>query len=174
MGPHEGPTLQYRRIEGLERDPLVSAFSQHPLIMQIHEHYYGDLVSARRPILMNKPAGRSTPLPWHQDVPTGPRSLAPGTPIVNIWTAIDTADESNGCMRMVPSSHKHGILNAGSFTSEENVAKYCTEDAIVPIPVPAGHAVMFNNCTLHSSGVNTTADRNRRAMVIRPLFDMSR
>ena len=56
----------------------------------------------------------------------------------------------------------------------QNVAKYCTEDAIVPIPVPAGHAVMFNNCTLHSSGVNTTADRNRRAMVIRPLFDMSR
>ena len=150
MGPHQGATLQYRRIEGLERDPLVEAFSLHPLIMQIHEHYYGDLVSFRRPIMMNKPAGRSTPLPWHQDVPTGPRSLATGTPIVNIWTAINSADESNGCMRMVPGSHKHGILNAGestalsplplifsykyekslcgagSFTSDENVAKFCT------------------------------------------------
>ena len=48
------------------------------------------------------------------------------------------------------------------------------EDTIVPIPVPAGHAVMFNNCTLHSSGVNHTKDSSRRAIVIRPVFDMSR
>ena len=174
MGPWEGASTEYRRIEGLECDPLVAAFSQHPLVTQIHARYYGDTVRARRPIMMNKPAGRSTPLPWHQDVPTGPRCLPPGTPIVNIWTAIDDADEETGCMLMVPGSHKHGILNAGSFTSDANVAKFCTPDAVVPVPVKAGHSVMFNNLTLHSSGVNSSAGRNRRAMVIRPLFDMTR
>ena len=71
MGPWEGASTEYRRIEGLECDPLVAAFSQHPLVTQIHARYYGDTVRARRPIMMNKPAGRSTPLPWHQ-VSSGP------------------------------------------------------------------------------------------------------
>jgi ectoine hydroxylase-related dioxygenase (phytanoyl-CoA dioxygenase family) len=41
----------------------------------------------------------------------------PGTPIVTIWTAIDAATVESGCMEMVPGVHKHGILNAGNFTS---------------------------------------------------------
>jgi hypothetical protein len=89
-------------------------------------------VQRRRPVMMNKPAGKSTPLvrhllrdatedarraanttpslpsylharkPWHQDVPVGPRCLPTDTPIATIWTAIDAADPDNGCMDMVP------------------------------------------------------------------------
>jgi hypothetical protein len=114
---------------------------------QIYDRYYGDTVKRRRPVFMNKPAKKSTPLPWrathgathgplpplvaarilcphgvevawaaqmiwpveltaeggsrHQDVPTGPRCLPPGTPIVTIWTAIDAATAATGCMQMV-------------------------------------------------------------------------
>jgi phytanoyl-CoA hydroxylase len=171
MGVHQGPTRDYRRIEGLEHEPLVAAFLAHPLIDQIFNRYYGDTVQRRRPVMMNKPAGKSTPLPWHQDVPVGPRCLPTDTPIATIWTAIDAADPDNGCMDMVPGSHKHGILNAGNFTSAENVAKYAHPDRVCAVQVPAGHAVMFNNCMLHSSGANASA-RARRAIVVRPIFDM--
>jgi hypothetical protein len=102
MGVHQGPTRDYRRIEGLEHEPLVAAFLAHPLIDQIFNRYYGDTVQRRRPVMMNKPAGKSTPLPWHQDVPVGPRCLPTDTPIATIWTAIDAADPDNGCMDMVP------------------------------------------------------------------------
>ena len=44
MGVHQGPTRDYRRIEGLEHEPLVAAFLAHPLIDQIFNRYYGDTV----------------------------------------------------------------------------------------------------------------------------------
>ena len=43
---------------------------------------------------------------WHQDAPYWP-VLKPETP-VTAWIALDDVDESNGCMWMVPGSHKWG------------------------------------------------------------------
>eukprot|EP01047_Picozoa_sp_COSAG01_P056112 COSAG01_NODE_6325_length_3734_cov_3.565062_2_plen_118_part_00 len=48
MAPFAGPTRGYRRIEGLERDPLVAAFLAHPLVGEIYGRYYGDTVLRRR------------------------------------------------------------------------------------------------------------------------------
>ena len=63
MKPYAGPTLDYRRIEGLDADPLVAAFMHDPLLAQIYSRYYGELAYGKKVVLMNKPVGKSTPLP---------------------------------------------------------------------------------------------------------------
>src|SRR5438034_383879 len=53
-----------------------------------------------------KPAKHGGVNNWHQDAPYWP-VLKPATP-VTAWVALDDVDESNGCMWMVPGSHKWG------------------------------------------------------------------
>ena len=103
---HKGTTLQYRKIMGLEQDPVYLAYMQHPLFRQITRRYIGEDVSIFRAMFMNKPAEKGTILPWHQDVGVG---WGVGyNPTITVWTAIDPAMVANGCMQIVPGSHKRG------------------------------------------------------------------
>ena len=53
---HKGTTLQYRKIMGLEQDPVYLAYMQHPLFRQITRCHIGEDVSIFRAMFMNKPA----------------------------------------------------------------------------------------------------------------------
>ena len=65
---HKGRTLNYRKIQLLERDPVFLAYMQLPIFAEAAKHFYGDEpVAAFRAMFMNKPAGQGTVLPLHQD-----------------------------------------------------------------------------------------------------------
>jgi phytanoyl-CoA hydroxylase len=162
IGPSEH-TLNYRRLDELHNDPLYLDYMQHPVFRQLTRHYIGDDVSIFRSMFMNKPANRGTVLPWHQDVGEG--WGLDTTPATTVWTAIDDATVESGCMQIVPGSHKHGILNAKHFTSEEDQARYCTPDKVMDLEMRAGEAVLINNLMIHRSGVNIT-DNPRRALSV--------
>ena len=51
-----------------------------------------------------KPPGYGGVTSWHQDAPLWP-IIRPMTP-VSAWIALDDAEEENGCMWMVPGSHR--------------------------------------------------------------------
>ena len=162
----EGPSehsLNYRRIDELHNDPLYLSYMQHPVFRQLTRHYIGENVSIFRSMFMNKPANKGTVLPWHQDVGVG--WGIDTNPTTTVWTALDDATVETGCMQIVPGSHKHGILNEGHYTSEEDQEKYCTADKIMDLEMPAGEAVLIHNLLIHRSGVNTT-DNPRRALSV--------
>src|SRR5262245_31465839 len=62
-----GPSLEYRKIEKLERDPRVRAWIENPVFERIARAVIGEEVVLYRAILMTKGARGGTPLPWHQD-----------------------------------------------------------------------------------------------------------
>jgi len=121
-----------------------------------------------------KPARHGGVNNWHQDAPYWP-VIKPETP-VTAWVALDEVDEENGCMWMVPGSHKWGnhikflesnpletFPNLSSFTppndSEINVVKQ------IPWPVKLGHVSFHHSMTWHGSGKNTSS-RPRRAIAL--------
>ena len=65
----KGATLNYRKIQDLEHDPLFMEYMQRPIFREICARSYGDDVpiACFRAMFMNKPARRGTFLPWHQD-----------------------------------------------------------------------------------------------------------
>jgi len=160
---HKGATLAYRRITGLEQDPLFLTYMQYPLFRQITRRYIGEDVSIFRAMFMNKPAHQGTKLPWHQDVGKG--WGVDTTPTITVWTALDDATLENACMQLVPGSHKLGILNEGHYTSEEDQAKHILPEDIIDLEAKAGEAILLNNLTLHRSDVNPT-DLPRRALSV--------
>ena len=156
---HKGATLHYRRITGLEQDPLFLAYIQHPLIRAITRRHIGEDVSIFRAMFMNKPAQKGTVLPWHQDVGEG--WGLDRNPIITVWTALDDATAANGCMQIVPGSHKLGVVNPQHFIAEADQAKYIQENEVVDLEVAAGEAILLHNFLFHRSGVNRTSNPRR-------------
>ena len=66
---HIEATLAYRKVQGLESDPLFLDVIRRPLFREICGRHYGNhaSISIFRAMMMNKPAGKGTYLPWHQD-----------------------------------------------------------------------------------------------------------
>jgi polysaccharide pyruvyl transferase WcaK-like protein len=155
-------TLAYRKIQGLERDPWFRALLQRPLFRDICAHEYGAhaAISIFRAMVMNKPAGQGTVLPWHQD--GGDVWKLDRDPVVTVWVALDPATRENGCMQIVPGTHRLGVLSRfGSTISDLNVARHCPAGAVEYLEVQAGEAVLLHNWLLHRSGVNPTSAPRR-------------
>lgn len=150
-------TILYRKIQGLETDELFSRLVKLPLFQEISAHEYGAhaAVSIFRAMIMNKPAGQGTILPWHQD--GGDVWALDRDPLVTIWIALDPATRANGCVEVIPGSHRLGLLSTfGSTVQEEDVERHCPAESVFPLEVEAGHAVLLHNWLIHRSGVNPT------------------
>lgn len=148
-------THRYRKIQGLQHDALYSRLLRLPLFAEIAARHYGRhaSVSIFRAMVMNKPAGQGTYLPWHQD--GGDVWKLDRDPLVTIWVALDPATRANGCLEVVPGTHRLGLLTTyGSTVRDEDVARHCPAERVLPLEVEAGHALLLHNWLIHRSGIN--------------------
>ncbi len=156
----KGKTLNYRKIEQLETDPVFREYMTLPVFEEIARHIYGDIaIAAFRAMFMNKPAGKGTVLPLHQD---RWRALD-RDPLITIYTALDAATEDNGCVEIIPRTH-HTLLNprhGSGFLTPEMAAAYDNDPRRIPLTLEAGEVVLMHNWMLHSSGVNRTSEPRR-------------
>lgn len=109
-----------------------------------------------------KPPQARTELPWHQD--NGYTPLVPEE-YVTCWLALDDADLDNGCLWVIPGSHRNGTLPHHAGAGPFRVGHDGDESEGVPVPVPRGSVLVFSSLIMHRSGPNTT-DRHRRAWII--------
>ncbi len=159
-------TLAYRKVQGLEADPLMRRLIEHPLFREICAHQYGRHagISIFRAMMMNKPAEKGTHLPWHQDA--GDVWKLDRDPLVTIWIALDDATPMNGCMQAVPGTHRLGLLSRhGSTLSAQDAATYCPDSEVVHLDIPAGEALLLHNWLIHRSDINHTSQA-RRAITV--------
>jgi phytanoyl-CoA hydroxylase len=159
-----GPSLNYRKIEKLEQDPLFLAWIENPLFARIARALVGDAVALYRAVLFTKAARGGTVLPWHQD---GGRFWGlDRDPILQIWTALDDAPPAAGCVEVLPGSHRAGLATPlGGVVPEALVKARGAEADAVALPAGAGEAVLIHNHLWHRSGVNATG-APRRAFTV--------
>jgi phytanoyl-CoA hydroxylase len=159
-------SLAYRKVQGLESDPLVLEFIRRDLFREICARHYGNhaSVSIFRVMLMNKPAGKGTYLPWHQDA--GDVWKLDRDPLVTLWVSLDPSTRMNGCLQVIPGSHRLGLLSKnGSTISPAHAQLYCPDEAIEYLELKPGEALLLHNWLLHRSDVNRT-DTPRRALSV--------
>lgn len=81
---------------------------------------------------------------------------------MTIWLALDPAARTNGCVEVIPGSHRLGLLSAhGSTLAEEDVRRHCPPERAFSLEVEAGHAVLMHNWLIHRSGVNPSSQPRR-------------
>jgi ectoine hydroxylase-related dioxygenase (phytanoyl-CoA dioxygenase family) len=161
----KGATRNYRKIQNLEFDPFFLRYMQQPLFREICDRVYGadTPISVFRAMFMNKPAGRGTFLPFHQDrwqhLDKDPR--------VTVYTAVDPATKENGCVQIIPRSHGELInpSHGSGFLTEEQAQACCPPGKRVFLELEAGEVALLHNWTLHGSDVNRS-EQSRRAFSV--------
>ena len=154
---HKASTRHYRKIQDLELDPLFLDYMRHPVARELCARTYGPdtPIASYRAMFMNKPAGSGTFLPWHQDRWTH----LDRDPLLTLWTALDPATAANGCVQVLPSSHRMGLINPehpSGFLTDEQSAAVVEEVSPMHLELDAGEAVLLHNWLLHSSDTNHT------------------
>jgi len=106
---------------------------------------------------------------WHQDeyfILTRDQSL------VGVWMALDDAKQDNGCLWVIPGSHKEGFIRRRKENNNQEFADLdvadignYTPDDFVKAEVTKGSARIFHGYLLHISLSNKTTDSYRRALV---------
>lgn len=146
---------------------VVARSLSHPRIVDVLTQVIGPNVKAAQSMLFVKAEGRPGQ-PWHQDeffIPTRDRSLTA------VWIALDDATVENGCLWVIPGSHRRGVLYPDR--EQEDPRFDCSIEAYdfpydegdaVPVEVPAGSAVIFNGYLLHRSLPNSGRHGYRRAL----------
>jgi phytanoyl-CoA hydroxylase len=148
--------------------PVMRDLARHPAAVRALTEVIGPNVKMMQSMLFIKSEGKPGQA-WHQDethIPTRDRSLTA------VWVALDDATVENGCLWVIPGSHRAGVLYPDR--EQDDVRFDCTREAYgfhyreqdaVPVEVPAGAAVVFDGYLLHRSLPNSGRHGMRRALV---------
>ena len=112
--------------------------------------------------------GRATP--WHSDAGYWKGRFDVFTGIITVWLAIDRSDEGNGCMRVIPGTHRtpdgeYVPVDGGANTFDTEIAGVDEQKAVYFELDP-------NECSLHDSRLihgakANTSDRRRTGYTMR-------
>ncbi|MDX6202944.1 MAG: phytanoyl-CoA hydroxylase [Frankiales bacterium] len=139
----------------------------NPRIVDCLVAVIGPNVKAMQSMLFIKSEGKPGQA-WHQDeyfIPTRDRSLT------GVWIALDDATIENGCLWVLPGSHRRGVLYPARDQDDPrfdcSIEAYdfpYSPDQSLPVEIPAGTAVFFNGYLLHRSLQNSGRHGYRRAL----------
>ena len=113
-----------------------------------------------------RPAG--SPFPWHQESPYWALGAEQLEGLVSVLLYLDDATRKNGCLWVIPKSHKHGVLpcleNRGVLGRLYTDVDRFEGEAGIPIEAPAGSVLYFHRDLVHGSQSNRSK-KNRRILV---------
>jgi hypothetical protein len=161
----EGPSLDYRKIEKLEQDPLYRAWLSNPVFGRVARAVIGDHgIAIYRAVLFAKGARGGSNLPWHQDA--GVFWGLDRDPCLQIWTAIDDVPVESGAVEVVDASHQRGLATPlGGVVPDDVLSRFDAESHAMPVPARAGEVLLIHNYLWHRSGKNHTG-LPRRAFTV--------
>ncbi len=135
-------------------------FAFHPRMVTIAQDLLGPDVFLAQSMTLMKPPQVSTPKVWHQD--NAYFRLTPPE-VVGFWIAGDEATVENGCMHIVPGSHRSGVVEHSGAGDEFGIVESPRKDQVVAVPLNPGDALVFHGELQHFTPANTT-DRRRRSL----------
>ena len=145
---------------GILHGPAIFHLIAHPRLLDIAEQFCGpELIASSvyrlRPKIPNYGYGA---VPWHQDSgymdPYCDNNL-----VLTVWIPLVDATEENGCMWVIPRSHrqpvlKHKLAATGNYLEIEE--QDLPEEDRVCCPVGKGGVMLLTNRTVHGSFENRT------------------
>ncbi|MDB6092539.1 MAG: putative dioxygenase [Verrucomicrobia bacterium] len=149
-------------------DVMLATLHSQPTVQALTT-IIGPNVKCMQSMLFMKASGKPGQA-WHQDedyIATRDKSL------VGAWIAMDRATVENGCLWVMPGSHRPGILWEQRWhgdrrfdCAEQSINFPFTDDQSIPVEVEPGSVVFFNGYLLHRSLPNRApAGTFRRSLV---------
>jgi ectoine hydroxylase-related dioxygenase (phytanoyl-CoA dioxygenase family) len=143
-----------------EKDAEILAFCRQPRMAQLTTELIGPDVRLYWNQSVYKQPETPREFPWHQDngyTPVEPEQY------YTCWLALTEATLENGCIWVLPGSHRQGTL----LHEDSPIGRvgYRGADPGMPVPLAKGSMAVFSSLLLHRSGPNLT-DRPRKAYIM--------
>ncbi|NWS49072.1 PAHX protein, partial [Probosciger aterrimus] len=158
------------KVQDFQEDEELFRYCTLPEVLKYVECFTGPNIMAMHTMLINKlpDTDKQTFLhPMHQDLHYFP--FRPAARIVCSWTAMERADENNGCLVVQPGTHKmplkpHGYpkqveQHGGLGEGNKLFHGLLDEDEKIPrvhLVMEKGDTVFFHPLLVHGSGINKT------------------
>lgn len=101
---------------------------------------------------------------WHQDLTYW--GIGPADEIVSVWLALSPVTPENGCMRVVPGTHRDGIAPHEDRFEADNVLSRgqaltggCDEGSAVDVVLAPGQMSLHHGQVVHGSNPNASGER---------------
>jgi ectoine hydroxylase-related dioxygenase (phytanoyl-CoA dioxygenase family) len=143
-------------------DPWLFRYLAHPRVLDVVERFIGPDIVLWSSHLIAKPRGDGRAVPWHTDGAYWGRRLAPMR-VLTLWLAVDPSTRENGCMRVIPGSHKRIAASLEQYRavdSRENVfasgipSELIDEGRAVDLELAPGECHFHDAWTIHGSNAN--------------------
>jgi len=150
----------------------VWSLATHPNVVDAVKQAIGpDVMLLGTHFFVKYPSQKDAFVAWHQDVTYW--GLKPPFAIT-AWIAIDDADVANGCMRVIPGSHKQGLMEHGKSDRKGNLLSVnqsidtaqVDESTAADIELKAGQMSLHDGLLIHGSNPNQS-DRRRAGLTVR-------
>ena len=137
-------------------DDVFKPIAQKATIVDVIEDLLGPNIKLYTDQLMMKARFNGTVTDWHQDSVAWPYFVPQDH--VSCWVALDDATVDNGCMTVIPGSHKWGPV---AHQYKERFLAAPDVPAPVAVELPAGHCMFHHGLNFHRTGANPTPQRRR-------------
>ena len=140
-------------------DEVFQAHARNAKILDVIESLLGPDIKLYQDQLFMKPPRIGSRQAYHQDAPLG-FHIEP-TDMVTCWAALTEATIDNGCLWMLPGTHRFGYIPKEKWQEYETMALEGRLSEERPIELKAGDCSFHHGLILHSSRPNRTAQRRR-------------
>jgi len=154
------PELRVRKLwkfAGVE--PTLEAAVAAPRIVAILDHLVGSGARLIQDMALMKPPHRGAEKPWHQD--NAYFDWTPLDGVIGVWIALDPATVENGCMQIVPGSHREGPAPHHHVRDCQLLDDVTRAARAEVVPLGPGGALFFSALLHHGTPPNRSPDRRR-------------
>ena len=150
-------------------DTTFLRFAREPALLDMVEQILGPDFALWNSSFFAKPARTGSRTPWHQDGRYWP--IRPIT-TCSAWIAVDDATRENGCLRVIPGSHRAGKLEthrhnpAAGLSLPLELEQDVDEPSVVDLVLEAGQISLHDVFLVHGSEPNAS-DNARRGLTLR-------
>ena len=161
----------------IHHPPAVFNLLKHPKLLDVVEKFLGpEIYSNPVQHIRIKPPQRLLPKNdhanalisrtfWHQDQGVVLEE-ADATRVLTVWLPLTDVTEDNGCLVVVPGSHKQGLALHCKSPGANQIPDRFIGSFRKPLPMQAGDVLFMNKLTIHSSLPNVS-DRIRWSFDLR-------
>jgi phytanoyl-CoA hydroxylase len=150
--PQDGETV--RRIwSPTQKHAEFKDLAADPRLLDCIEALIGENVLFHYSKLNMKGPKVGSVVEWHQDFSYYPHT---NTDLVTALIFFDDASVTNGCLRVIPGSHRRGLVSHEVDGFFRGKAQGTDASQAVDIEVPAGSVLFLHCLTLHASARNTS------------------
>jgi ectoine hydroxylase-related dioxygenase (phytanoyl-CoA dioxygenase family) len=149
---NQRPDIESRVYSEIRRYPWLETFSRHDRIVQPVAELLGTPLGLFRkiPFRIDMPHWTEELAHWHQDF----HYVKGNTGVVTAWIPLQDTTFLNGCLSIMPGSHRLGPLAHDLVVGKKRVPSTIFGNPIRMVEMRKGDLLLFNSLLLHSGNLN--------------------